>query len=80
MSRPDSAETVVTLKGEPDGEKVQHLLKSLSAVPGVLEADYIVLTRKLTVKYDPKVLTHARIIQEIERILPGRQSPKRGNR
>jgi hypothetical protein len=69
VSKPDSAETVITLKGDPDGEKVQHLLKTLSAVPGVLETDYNLLTRKVIVKYDPKALTDSRIVQEIESIL-----------
>lgn len=69
MSKPDSAETEVTLKGDPDGEKVQLLLRSLSAVPGVLATDYSILTRKVIVKYDPDLLPRSRIDQEIERIL-----------
>jgi hypothetical protein len=69
VSRPDSAETVITLKGDHDGEKIQHLLRSLSAVPGVLETDYNLLTRKVIVKYDPEFLTHPQVVQEIERIL-----------
>jgi copper chaperone CopZ len=67
--RPDSAEAVITLKGEQDGEKVQQLLRTLSAVPGVLETDYNLLTRKVIVKYDPNVLTHLQIVEKIDGVL-----------
>ena len=79
VSRGKSRETVVTLKGDPDGETVQHLQKSLSALAGVLETDYHLLTKKLIVEYDPNELTHFAIVQEIGRALKERQNQKRSD-
>ena len=79
MSRGKSRETVVTLKDDPDGETVKHLQKSLSALAGVQETDFHLLTKKLIVEYDPNELTHFAIIQEIGRVLKERQSQKRAD-